>query len=305
MTLILKGSKVAKKSINLKSLAKDWLKYLNTERGLFNKSITEKTLESYGHRINLLIKYLEREKVNISILTKDDAKKLIAIIKDKEGYSDNTLRLTLSSASSFWQNKKKKGLIKKGRENPFKVSIPRKKNQNLSNLDEKILSDDDIKLILNNKVFKHESVSEETRKAILLMLCFGLRVSELEKLKKDDIMFNGTIEIKIRESKGSAIRQTYLNPYYQDYFNEIKGIIDDDLKFKAVTLKDRIKRISKVIGVKFSAHSFRHTFATRYLEKGGTIEALKSMLGHSSITTTEIYGKVTDKKVKDEIKGLL
>ncbi|MDH5679967.1 MAG: tyrosine-type recombinase/integrase [Spirochaetota bacterium] len=299
----------SKKTENLNDLSKSWLEYLKSERGLFDKQVVNKTIKSYENRMRPFLEIAEKEKITLEKLTKGIVRQIIAYMKQDKGYSDNTLRQTLSAGSSFFQFLQVKKVISEDLPNPFKILIPKKKNLDIKDMDEKVLTDNEIESILGSieGVIKNKSHQDETRKAILFLLGFGLRVSELDSLRGQNILVNGTIEIKVMESKGSEYRQTYLNPYiHKKFFDELKEVVQGGgFIFKSERIRNRLRRISQATGIKFSAHSLRHTFATKYLEAGGTMEVLKSMLGHSSITTTEIYGKVTNRKTKDEIKKLL
>ena len=67
-----------------------------------------------------------------------------------------------------------------------------------------------------------------------------------------------------------------------------------------------LKEIASLCGIEknLTFHIARHTFATVFLELGISMESVKAMLGHSDITTTQIYGKITDKKLMEEMDNL-
>ena len=67
-----------------------------------------------------------------------------------------------------------------------------------------------------------------------------------------------------------------------------------------------LKEIATLCGIEknLTFHIARHNFATVFLELGISMESVKAMLGHSDITTTQIYGKITDKKLMEEMDNL-
>ncbi len=70
-----------------------------------------------------------------------------------------------------------------------------------------------------------------------------------------------------------------------------------------ITYNDQLKEIAKLCGINkhITSHVARHTFATFALTKGVSIESVSKMLGHSNIKTTQIYAKITNKKIGNEM----
>ena len=153
----------------------------------------------------------------------------------------------------------------------------------------------------------------------------GLRVSELCSLNRDDIDIKRG-EFSVR-GKGSKLRVVFLSEQAKvaltTYTNKL-GDVDEalfiripqnvrrlaDKKYEKLRLTPRsIQRIIKkyaivagIIGKSVSPHSLRHSFATDLLRNGADIRSVQALLGHSSITTTQIYTHVTDKQLR-EIHG--
>jgi integrase/recombinase XerD len=147
---------------------------------------------------------------------------------------------------------------------------------------------------------------ERNRAIIETLYSCGLRVSELTNLKLSNIYFNeGYIKVIGKGDKerlapigGKALK------YLQIYINEVRNhqtIIKGQEDF--VFLNNRgagltrvmifliIQKLAEKIGLKkkISPHTFRHSFATHLIEGGADLRAVQEMLGHESITTTEIY----------------
>ena len=76
------------------------------------------------------------------------------------------------------------------------------------------------------------------------------------------------------------------------------------LEFRADHFCNFVERIGKTAGVRWHFHQLRHTFACRWLEQGGSKDALQKILGHSTIRMTERYGQLSDEAVFAEAKRL-
>ena len=153
----------------------------------------------------------------------------------------------------------------------------------------------------------------ERNRAILETLygC-GLRVSELVNLKLSDLYFDEDfIKVTGKGNKQrfvpiSSINQKYINIYR----NEVRLHLPIQKEHEDFVFLNRrgkqltramiftiIKRLAEHIGLKknISPHTFRHSFATHLLENGADLRAIQQMLGHESITTTEVYMHVNRK----------
>lgn len=147
----------------------------------------------------------------------------------------------------------------------------------------------------------------------------GLRVSELCSLNRDDIDLNRG-EFGVR-GKGSKIRVVFLSDQAKSSLTtylDKRPDADEALfiripqnenfeKYEELRLTPRsIQRIIKkyaivagIVGKKVSPHSLRHSFATDLLRNGADIRSVQAMLGHASVTTTQIYTHVTDKQLRE------
>lgn len=147
----------------------------------------------------------------------------------------------------------------------------------------------------------------------------GLRVSELCSLNRDDIDTKRG-EFGVR-GKGSKIRVVFLSDGAKvslSTYLDKRADADEALfirvpqnesfeKYEKLRLTPRsVQRIIKkyaiiagIIGKKISPHSLRHSFATDLLRNGADIRSVQAMLGHSSVTTTQIYTHVTDKQLRE------
>lgn len=145
---------------------------------------------------------------------------------------------------------------------------------------------------------------------IELIICTGMRVSEVSNLKKENININEKI-IRIY-GKGNKERilsidnenllqalQTYNKEYKHssDYFfvNRLQNKVSEQ------SIRFMIKKYTKLAGIdkNITPHMFRHTFATMLLEEDVDIRYIQNILGHSSITTTQIYTHVNNIKQRE------
>ncbi|MEO6077746.1 MAG: site-specific tyrosine recombinase/integron integrase [Candidatus Andersenbacteria bacterium] len=158
---------------------------------------------------------------------------------------------------------------------------------------------------------------EDMRDFALLSILFstGVRISEAAQLDRDDIREH-TNEIPVR-GKGNKIRVVFLSEsaskavasYLEKrsdvdpalFIRHKKGIGDlQDLRLSTRTMQRIIKKRSVNAGITkdITPHTLRHSFATDLLQNGADIRHVQQLLGHSSITTTQIYTHLTDTHLK-------
>ena len=164
------------------------------------------------------------------------------------------------------------------------------------------------------------SLSDLRDRAILeTLFSTGLRVSELCSLNQDDIdLKRGEFSVR---GKGSKLRLVFLSEEAKAAiasYLEKRQDADEALfirvprnerfeKYEKLCLTPRsVQRIIKkyaitagVVGKKITPHSLRHSFATDLLRNGADIRSVQALLGHSSVTTTQIYTHVTDKQLRE------
>ena len=162
-------------------------------------------------------------------------------------------------------------------------------------------------------------------KAILeTLFSTGLRVSELASLKKEDINLNKD-EFTVR-GKGSKLRVVFLSnqakhwikKYLEarkdmsqylftnhDKANKKRSEKKDDKGLTPRSVQRIVQKYAKIAGItkKITPHVLRHSYATDLLSNGADIRSVQTMLGHSSITTTQIYTHITDKQLREVYKN--
>lgn len=126
----------------------------------------------------------------------------------------------------------------------------------------------------------------------------GLRVSEVVALKVDDVNMRGKM-IYVRSGKGDKYRKVPFGAKTAMLFNEWLSVHDNENEFMFYTerspqmttraVQHFIHRLSNDTGIEFTVHQLRHTFAKNVADSTGRIEAVSSLLGHTSIQTTKRY----------------
>jgi len=298
--------------VNLwKSYIKEYQNYLRIERGLSANSI-----ENYSYDLQRLCRYLDENNLEISPLKITDEHIQQFIYEISKEVNPRSQSRIISGLKSFFNFL----LFEDYRQtNPMELIEVPKIGRKLPD----VLSIDDIDRLIS--AIKFDSDNEENillahrNKAILetLYSC-GLRVSELISLKISDLFFEeGFIKITGKGNKQRFVpigrsTQKHIELYRVECRNKItpkKGFEDTlflNRRGRQLTramiftiIKDLAKEIqlNKVI----SPHTFRHSFATHLLENGADLRSIQLMLGHESITTTEIYMHLDRKHLSEVI----
>ena len=290
---------------------KDYKNYLKIERGLSKNSI-----ENYAFDIQRLCRFLEENAIDVSPLKISEEQVQHFIYEVSKEVNPRSQSRIISGLKSFFNY-----LIFEDyrKTNPLELIETPKTGRKLPD----VLSVEDIDNLIG--AIQFNSVSEENRllvhrnKAILetLYSC-GLRVSELTTLKISDLFFDeGFIKITGKGNKQRFVpigksTQNYIEIYKNECRNHFpiqKGFEDTlflNRRGKQLTramIFTIIKDLAKEIELKktISPHTFRHSFATHLLENGADLRSIQLMLGHESITTTEVYMHLDRKHLSDVV----
>lgn len=294
-------------NMNWHSILKEYLTFLTIERGL-----SVNTVDSYGRDLKKLIRYLDAHKISESPKTIDDATIQAFIYSIAKTVSPRSQARLISGLRSFFDY-----LIFEDyrKTNPTDlIEIP-KIGRTLPDS----LSDEKISELIAAIDLSHPQ-GERNRTMIETMYACGLRVSEVIGLKLSDLFFKeGFIRVLGKGNKQRYIpiyqkAQQHINFYIRDirtHINVQKGHEDTlflNRRGKSLTrqmvfiiLKDLATKIN--LKDKVSPHTLRHSFATELLKRGADLRAIQQMLGHESITTTEVYVHLDNgylKKVLEE-----
>jgi len=278
---------------------KKFLNYLLTE-----KALSLNTVKSYENDIKSFLKFLYERNISFLVCKKNDVTNYLLTMKEK-GYSSASIARILSTLKQFFRFLIFENKISydptEGLKSP-KLWLRLPKSLEFDEV-KKLLS-----VMLESKYFLRDITMLE------LMYASGLRVSELVKLRLNDINFEaGFIRIKGKGDKERVV------PIAQRTIERIKNYLTQLrpklLKKRAsdyVFLNNRgqpmtrqrfwqnLKAMGKIAGVEVTPHMIRHSFATHLLEGGADLRSLQKMLGHSDISTTQIYTKVSMDRLKKE-----
>jgi len=286
---------------------KDYKLYLKIERGLSKNSI-----DNYALDVKKLISYLEDNTISISPLSisKDTIKEFIYTIS-KTVNSRSQSRI-ISGLKGFFNY-----LIFEDyrQDNPLDTIDSPKTGRKLPDT----INEDEVNELIS-AIDLSKPQGERNRAILEVLYGCGLRVSELTNLKVSDLFFDeGFIKVHGKGNKERFIpivdiTKKYINIYRKEvrnHLNIVSGFEDTlflNRRGKQLTramIFTIIKNLAKKINLKknISPHTFRHSFATHLLENGADLRAIQLMLGHESITTTEIYMHVDRSHLKEVINS--
>ena len=279
----------------------DYQMYLKLE-----KRVSTNTIEGYLRDIQKLINYSDKQPLDYS---QDDLRDFVHDFASSE-YSVRSQARVISGLKSFFGYLQLEDFRE---DNPTSLLETPKIGMKLPD----VLSEKEIdKMIEVIDLSKPEG--QRNRAIIEVLYGCGLRVSELINLKISDLFFDdGFIRVI---GKGNKQRLVPISDYTIKYINLYKESIRIHLPIQAgfedflflnrrgknltrVMIFTIVKELSIIAGVKktISPHTFRHSFATHLLKNGADLRAIQLMLGHESITTTEIYTHVDQEFIRDAI----
>jgi len=251
---------------------------------LSEKNLTHNTINNYLVDLKqFFIFFIKFESINQNI------EKYISSLR-KKNISNASINRKISSLKNFLKFLHSEKIIKD-------INFDIFESLNNSKKIPKAISKEEINKIFNS-LEKSKYINKNIYIIILkLMYLSGLRISEALSLKWSDLS-KTDITLNIY-GKGSKERKSYLTSDFFDTLNSLKkdeGFIFN-LKGKKISVRSVNKFLDKayndgLIEYKISSHVFRHSFATSMLENNADIRHIQKLLGHSSISTTEIYTKV-------------
>jgi len=287
----------------MNELIEQFLSYISVERGMANN-----TLSSYKRDLSMFAGYLKSKKIDSINNVSRQAINSFMMAEKERGLGSNSISRELACIKSFFKFLLKENIVK---EDAAAIIESPKLWKKLPYT----LSEAEIEVLLSAPNIR--DVMEMRDKACLeLMYATGMRVSELVNLKMDDVNLGaGFVKCFGKGSKERIVPfgkkakegiERYLEKSRPSFLkNKISNFLFLRKGGKAMsrqTFWKIIKRYVKAARIKkkVTPHSLRHSFATHILERGADLRIVQEMLGHSDISTTQIYTHVS----KDRLKSI-
>ena len=269
--------------------------YLNYE-----KNFSKHTVSAYLRDVKVFEKFLAQNDCKISNeINYSFIRQWIVSLSEKR-YSKTSINRKIASLKSYFNFLVNIDIIE---------SSPLKGHKNLKSSSKIVIpfSEDEIMQVFEN--FNDSKISDRDKLIIEIFYSTGLRREELINIKIQDIFLQeGLIKILGKRSKERLI------PILPSLSKNLKNFISNNNNSKYLFETKKLKKISvstvyRLINkyfrlvsskVKLSPHVLRHTFATHMLNNGADINTIKEILGHSSLSSTQIYTKIKLPKIVND-----
>lgn len=288
----------------MNSILKKYKSYITLEQGLSNN-----TREAYLHDVEKLFAYFEDENIDFLKVELDHFHSFAATLMDV-GIGERSIARILSGVRSFYKFLVLDGYLE---QDPTELLESPKIGKHLP----EVLSVEEIDAI-EGIIDVSTPEGQRDRAAIEMLYSCGLRVSELCNLLLSDLYLDeGFLRVTGKGNKQRlvpiserAIRELKSWFAFRNSINIKPG--EEDYVFISAARKKHLSRITVFHNIKvyaeqagiqktISPHTFRHSFATHLLEGGANLRAIQTMLGHESISTTEIYTHIDRHFLRDQI----
>lgn len=286
----------------------DYIEHLEVEGGR-----SSHTAENYKLYLERFIEFTND--INVSLITPEIVRKYRLWLNRYRNFNDTELATITQSyhliaLRGFLGYLSKRNIVSLA---PNKIELPKTSRRQVT-----FLHYDEIERIIDSIDISNEPGLRD-RAIIELLFSSGLRVSELVNLNKDHIntkrrefMVRGKGQkdrpVFISESASQHIenylhsRTDNLPPLFLSYSRNIESSNSGDYRrLTPRSIQRIINKYTKIAGITkhVSPHTMRHSFATDLLMNGADIRSVQTMLGHSSITTTQVYTHVTDQHLRE------
>lgn len=270
------------------------------------KNLSDNSIEAYLRDIKKLIDFSDQPPLKIQ---QNQIEEFIYQFA-KLDYSPRTQARLISSLKSFFNYLQWEELRN---DNPSELIETPKMGMKLPD----VLSENEIDTIIA-QIDLSESEGERNRAIIETLYGCGLRVSELIELKLSHLFFDENYILVI--GKGNKQRLVPISNHTIKYINiykdqvrihqNIRNGFEDHLflnrrgrSLSRVMIFTIVKQLTEKAGIKknVSPHTFRHSFATHLLKNGADLRSIQMMLGHESISTTEIYTHLDDRMLREAV----
>ena len=279
---------------------KQFLKFLEVD-----KKASNNTLQSYRRDLEQFRVYLEENDIKYNKVTEDDIKDYLNYLTE-QNKKPSTISRTIASIRAFYQYEvKNKKNIKNPTEN---IQSPKIEKRTPC-----ILTSEEVELLLEQP--KDVDLKGTRDKAMLeFAYATGMRVSEIISLNKENVdLENATVVCK----NGNKQRVVPLGKLSQDalkeYIENTRNILVKSDKENALFVNLNGRRLTRQgfwkiikyyqeqanITKDITPHTLRHSFATHLLQNGADLKSIQTMLGHSDISSTQVYMQFQDESIKN------
>ena len=267
------------------------------------KRQSQNTLDAYQRDINLFDFYLSNK--SLEDVERGDVRSFLVYLRSKVGLAPSSVARSLSSLRSFYDYLYVENIIQ---ENPTETIVSPRSRRKLPN----VISLDEVDALLSSP---NINTSAGIRDSAMLELIYatGLRVSELVSLKTSSV----DLEVGYLRSLGKGSKERLIpigdiaKKAIENYIQNARSSFQKKCISSYLFLSRRgnpmtrqgfwknIKKYSKSAKIvsPVSPHTLRHAFATHLLERGADLRSVQNMLGHSDISTTQIYTHILKERM--------
>ena len=270
-----------------------------------DKKLSDNTLQSYRRDILQYEEYTEKNRINYVKVTKEQIEEYLESMKSMQKKT-STISRNLASIRSFYQflvrNRKVKQDPTEG------IGSPKIEKKAPS-----VLSAQEIELLLEQP--KNVDLKGIRDKAMLeFAYATGMRVTEIISLDVDDVnMQEGYVTCKNGSKQRNIPLGTISLKALKEYIDNARNVLIRDEKNKALFVNINGRRLTRQgfwkiikyykeqahITKDITPHVLRHSFATHLLQNGADLKAIQTMLGHSDISSTQVYMQFQDESLKN------
>ena len=280
-------------------LIDSFLDSLYIEKGLSNN-----TVSSYKNDIKSFFLWLDENSFNPLNINASDANNYVSKLFG-DGLKSSSVNRKISAIKSFYIFLQKKKIIMKS---PIADIVMPKQEKYLP----VSISEEEVERLLNSPDLNIQ-IERRDKAMIEVLYATGIRISELTNLKLTDLDINRSV-LKVF-GKGSKER---LVPFGEKAAESLNLYLTDrkDLKSKEIFLSNRGTKISRSafwqrikiytkrenLKISISPHTLRHAFATHLLNRGADLRSVQILLGHSDLSTTQIYTHIAKQRLGEILK---
>ena len=278
---------------------RSFLNYLLVDKGLSNN-----TAKAYEADISSFFQWLDNEDLKYKNLQEDHINQYISFLFQRKMRSSSVNR-KISSIKSFYIFLVKRNFVKNS---PLNDLVTPKQEKYLP----ESMSEAEVDKLLNSPDVANK-IENRDKAMIEMLYATGMRISELVNLKITDVDMKRCV-VKVF-GKGSKER---LVPFGETALDSLKSYLNDreQSSSKEIFLSNRGKKMTRVafwqrvkiylirenLKNSISPHTLRHAFATHLLNRGADLRSVQLLLGHSDLSTTQIYTHIAKQRLSDVLK---